>query len=129
MVSTMTILRTFLDGVDLYVDSLDFFALDIRNKVFAACEAKGIPAVTAAPLGMGSALLVFMPGKMSFEDYFRMGGHSEDEQALRFMLGLAPARLQLSYLADKSRVDFNAKKGPPRPWPASFVRVSPALMH
>ena len=27
----------FLEGVDLYVDSLDFFALDIRRAVFAAC--------------------------------------------------------------------------------------------
>ena len=108
-------LDLFLEGVDLYVDSLDFFALEIRNTVFAACEAKGIPAVTAAPLGMGSALLVFMPGKMSFEDYFKMRGQSEDEQALRFMLGLAPARLQLPYLADDTRVDFNAKKGPSTP--------------
>ncbi len=108
-------LDEFLEGVDIYVDSLDFFALDIRNKVFAACEAKGIPALTAAPLGMGSALLAFMPGQMSFEEYFCMDGQSEDEQALRFMLGLAPARLQLSYLADKNRVDFNAKKGPSTP--------------
>lgn len=108
-------LDQFLDGVDLYVDSLDFFALEIRSTVFAACEAKGIPAVTAAPLGMGAALLVFMPGKMSFEDYFRMRGQSEDEQALRFMIGLAPARLHTSYLVDATRVNFNAKKGPSTP--------------
>ena len=106
----------FLDDVDLYVDSLDFFALDIRNKVFAACAAKGIPAVTAAPLGMGSALLVFLPGRMTFEEYFRMHGCNEDEQALRFMLGLAPARLQLSYLVDRSRVDFHARKAPSTPY-------------
>jgi molybdopterin/thiamine biosynthesis adenylyltransferase len=108
-------LDEFLDGVDLYVDSLDFFALDIRNTVFAACAARGIPALTAAPLGMGSALLVFMPGGMTYEEYFRMSGQNEDEQALRFMLGLAPARLQLKYLADDTRVDFNAKKGPSTP--------------
>ncbi len=108
-------LAEFLDGVDLYVDSLDFFALDIRNKVFAACAQRGIPAVTAAPLGMGAALLVFMPGAMTYEEYFRMAGHDEEEQALRFMLGLAPARLQLSYLADDTRVDFNARKGPSTP--------------
>jgi len=108
-------LDEFLDGVDLYVDSLDFFALEVRSQVFAACAARGIPAVTAAPLGMGAALLIFMPGRMSFEDYFRLEGHTEDEQALRFMLGLAPARLQLPYLADDTRVDFNAKKGPSTP--------------
>lgn len=108
-------LDEFLDGIDLYVDSLDFFALDIRNQVFNACAEKGIPAVTAAPLGMGSALLVFMPGGMSYEEYFRMRGADATEQALRFMLGLAPARLQLAYLADESRVDFNARKGPSTP--------------
>lgn len=108
-------LDEFLEDVDLYVDSLDFFALKARSAVFAACAKKGIPAITAAPLGMGAALLVFMPGKMSFEDYFRMSGHSEDEQALRFMMGLAPARLQMPYLVDDSRVDFKAKKGPSTP--------------
>ncbi|MEH6567746.1 MAG: ThiF family adenylyltransferase [Halioglobus sp.] len=105
----------FLDGVDLYVDSLDFFALEVRSDVFAACYEKGIPAITAAPLGMGSALLCFMPGKMSFEDYFLLRGHSEEEQALRFMLGLAPAPQHMSYLVDDSRIDFNAKKGPSTP--------------
>ena len=53
----------FLEGVDLYVDGLDFFALEARRIVFAACARKGIPAVTAAPLGMGVSFLCFMPGK------------------------------------------------------------------
>ncbi len=105
-------LDAFLEGVDLYVDSLDFFALDIRREVFAACYAKGIPAVTAAPLGMGAALVCFIPGRMSFEQYFLLEGQPRDEQALRFMLGLAPKPLQLSYLVDRSRIDLAAGKGP-----------------
>ena len=105
----------FLDGVDLYVDSLDFFELDVRRAVFAACDARGIPAITAAPLGMSSALLYFSPGGMTFEQYFRLEGHTEEEQALRFMLGLAPAGLHMSYLVDDSRMDFNARKGPSTP--------------
>ncbi|MEH6571328.1 MAG: ThiF family adenylyltransferase, partial [Halioglobus sp.] len=108
-------LDNFLDGVDLYVDSLDFFAVDARRAVFAACYDKGIPAVTAAPLGMGSALLCFMPGKMSFEEYFLLEGQTEEEQALRFMVGLAPAPQHMSYLVDDTRMDFNAKKGPSTP--------------
>ena len=47
----------FLSGADLYLDSLDYFAVEARRAVFAACYEMGIPAVTAAPLGMGVALL------------------------------------------------------------------------
>lgn len=108
-------LDTFLDGVDLYVDSLDFFALEIRSAVFAACHEKGIPAVTAAPLGMGSALLCFLPGQMSFEKYFLLKGQPPEEQALRFMLGLAPAPLHMGYLVDDSRINLDAKEGPSTP--------------
>lgn len=103
---------SFLDGVDLYVDGLDYFALEIRRKVFARCAARGIPAVTAAPLGMGVALLNFLPGGMTFEDYFQLEGLAPDEQAIRFLLGLSPRMLQLGYLVDRSRVDFAAKRGP-----------------
>ena len=102
----------FLDGVDLYVDSLDFFAFTARRQVFAACERKGIPAITAAPLGMGCAFLAFVPGSMSFEDYFALEGHDEFEQGLRFLLGLAPARLHQSYLVDPSRVRLDLRQGP-----------------
>ncbi|GAB3100178.1 thiamine biosynthesis protein ThiF [Aestuariicella hydrocarbonica] len=105
----------FLDGVDLYIDGLDFFVLDIRRAVFAACAEKGIPAITAAPLGMGTALLCFMPGKMTFEEYFRMEGHEEDERQLRFLLGLSPSMLQMGYLVDEKRIDLEAQKGPSTP--------------
>lgn len=105
-------LDAFLDGVDVYVDGLDFFAVEIRRQVFAACAAQGIPAVTAAPLGMGVALLNFMPGGMTFEDYFRLEGQPEEEQLLRFYLGLAPMLLQQSYLQDPSTIDFRAQRGP-----------------
>ncbi|MBV1892060.1 MAG: ThiF family adenylyltransferase, partial [Gammaproteobacteria bacterium] len=108
-------LDAFLDGVDLYVDSLDFFAVDIRRAVFAACAEKGIPAITAAPLGMGVAFLAFLPGQMTFEEYFRLAGQPEDEQLLRFLLGLSPAMLQVKYLVDDTRLDLNAHKGPSTP--------------
>jgi len=108
-------LDEFLKDVDLYIDGLDFFVLDIRRKVFARCYELGIPAITAAPLGMGTALLTFMPGKMSFEEYFKLEGHSPMDQQIRFLIGLSPAFLHQSYLVDKSRVDFVAQKGPSTP--------------
>jgi molybdopterin/thiamine biosynthesis adenylyltransferase len=105
-------LDEFLDGVDLYVDSLDFFALDMRRKVFAACADKGIPATTVAPIGMGAALLNFLPGEMSFEQYFRFEGQEEQEQMLRFLMGLSPAMLQMRYVVDDTRIDLEAQKVP-----------------
>ena len=105
-------LARFLDDVDLYIDGLDFFVLEQRRQVFAACAERGIPAITAAPLGMGAALLVFLPGRMSFESYFRLADCSEPEQAARFLAGLSPSMLQLGYLVDPSRVDLAARRGP-----------------
>ncbi|WP_077338933.1 ThiF family adenylyltransferase [Pseudocolwellia agarivorans] len=102
----------FLEGVDCYVDSLDFFALEARKLVFKLCAEKGIPATTAAPIGMGTAYLNFLPGKMTFEEYFQLDGYSENEQYLRFFLGLTPAALQQAYLVDPSRLDLANKKGP-----------------
>ncbi|HET9114329.1 MAG TPA: ThiF family adenylyltransferase [Burkholderiales bacterium] len=105
-------LPQFLDNADLYVDGLDFFAFDARQSTFAACASRKIPAITAAPLGMGAALLTFMPGKMSFDDYFLWGQRTEDEKALRFLLGLAPAGLHFGYLADPDAVNLAERRGP-----------------
>ncbi|MEP6997673.1 MAG: ThiF family adenylyltransferase, partial [Betaproteobacteria bacterium] len=102
----------FLAGVDLYVDGLDFFAFKARRATFAACARKRVPAITVAPLGMGAALLNFLPGRMTFEEYFHLEGLSEEDQAIRFLVGLSPAMLQRGYLADRQTVDFAAHKGP-----------------
>lgn len=105
-------LDEFLRDVDLYVDGLDFFAFDARRATFMACHRLQIPAVTAAPLGMGTAVLVFLPGRMSFDEYFCLDGCDEEEMAIRFLLGLSPAMLQRSYLADASRVNLAEHRGP-----------------
>jgi molybdopterin/thiamine biosynthesis adenylyltransferase len=105
-------LADFFAGVDLYVDGLDFFAFSARQSTFAACAKFGIPAVTAAPLGMGAAVLNFLPGKMTFEEYFQWGSLPDNEKALRFLLGLAPAGLHGPYLVDPSAVNLGEQRGP-----------------
>jgi molybdopterin/thiamine biosynthesis adenylyltransferase len=105
----------FLTDADVYVDGLDFFAFAARERLFAACAELGVPAVTAAPLGMGAALLNFMPGSMTFEEYFQLEGKSEADKILHFLLGLSPAMLQVGYLADRSAVDLVNHKGPSTP--------------
>lgn len=102
----------FLRDVDVYVDGIDFFAIKARRLLFNACHARGIPALTAAPLGMGVSLLYFKPGGMSFEQYFRVEGKSEVEQYARFIAGLSPAMLQRSYLVAPEAVNFQERRGP-----------------
>lgn len=102
----------FLDGADVYVDGLDFFVLDVRIALFEACERLGIPAVTAAPLGMGAALLCFLPGRMTFDEYFRLKNAPPEERPIRFLLGLSPAMPHRGYLVDPTAVDLAAQRGP-----------------
>ncbi|WP_421621947.1 ThiF family adenylyltransferase [Alkalilimnicola ehrlichii] len=109
-------LADFLDGVDVYVDGLDFFAFEARRQVFSEVARRGIPAVTVAPLGMGGALLNFDPQGMSFDAYFDLrDGLSDEDLALRFMMGLAPAMLHMGYLADAAAVNLGAQRGPSTP--------------
>lgn len=105
-------LSAFLKDVDLYVDALDFFAFEMRRQTFAQCAVLGIPATTVAPLGMGAALLNFMPGKMTFEQYFQWGDLSDIDKAIRFVIGLAPAGLHRPYLVVPSAVNFAERRGP-----------------
>jgi len=107
-----TNLGDFLADVDLYVDALDFFAFDARQQTFAACAERGVPATTAAPLGMGAALLNFLPGGMTFEEYFRWGNLPELDKAIRFVVGLAPAGLHRPYLVVPESVSFAEQRGP-----------------
>ncbi|SFF70424.1 Molybdopterin or thiamine biosynthesis adenylyltransferase [Duganella sp. CF458] len=105
-------LEAFFAGVDIYIDSLDFFAFAIRQQTFALCAERGIPATTVAPLGMGAALLNFLPGGMTFEEYFGWGDLPEGEKAIRFVVGLAPAGLHRPYLVVPSAVNFAERRGP-----------------
>jgi molybdopterin/thiamine biosynthesis adenylyltransferase len=104
--------EAFLSNVDIYVDGIDFFAMPARRLLFAACHDLGIPALTAAPLGMGVSVLGFKSTGMSFEQYFKVEGHSHQEQFARFIAGLSPAMLQRNYLVATEAVNFIEQRGP-----------------
>ncbi|POF29458.1 ThiF family adenylyltransferase [Roseibium marinum] len=107
--------EAFLKGADIYVDSIDFFALNVRRALFACARAKRIPALTTAPIGMGAAWIIFTPDGMSFEEYFSFEDGETERNFLRFAVGLAPCGLHLPHLVDSSHVDFNRRKVPSTP--------------
>ena len=49
---------------------------------------------------------------MTFEEYFGWNGCTEHEMALRFLIGLSPARLHSDYLLDPAAIDLKAQRGP-----------------
>src|SRR5262245_41961302 len=60
----------FLQDADLFVDGIDFFAIDVRRLLFRQAASQGIYAITAGPIGFSTAWLVFKPVGMSFDRYF-----------------------------------------------------------
>ena len=103
---------TFFDGVQVFVDGIDFFEFTTRRMLFKEARSRGIYALTSAPLGFGSTLQVFAPDGMDFDTYF---GTSEQQSLERnlaaFASGLAPYPYHIRYM-DLAKVDMKNKKGP-----------------
>ena len=105
-------INEFLEGVDILLDGIDFFSVDMRRKLFMSARQAGVYTVTAGPLGFGSALMVFSPEGMSFDRYFDIDDSMTYLQKLiAFAVGLAPAALHMGYL-DLKKVDPTARNGP-----------------
>jgi molybdopterin/thiamine biosynthesis adenylyltransferase len=104
--------KRFLEGVDVAIDGLDFSAIDARDQLYKAAYSLGIPVVAVGPVGCSAASLVFIPGKMTWHQYFAMDlAKSEFEKYILFIVGTAPASLHKGYV-DLRYVDLAAKRGP-----------------
>lgn len=104
--------EAFLSGCDLVIDGIDAFEIEARRVLFMKARQMGIPVISAGPIGFSTALLVFMPEAMSFEDYFDIQKHMDSEEKfIRFLLGLTPKLHYLSYM-DTRKVDQKQKYGP-----------------
>jgi molybdopterin/thiamine biosynthesis adenylyltransferase len=102
----------FLDGVEVFVDGIDFFDIDARRLVFREARRRGIWAITAGPIGFSTAWLVFSPTGMSFDDYFDLQeGMDRADQLVAFLVGLTPRATQRAYL-DLTQVDPKVGRGP-----------------
>lgn len=104
----------FLDGVDIVVDALDLFAMDIRIALYELAYRKGIPVVTAGPFGMGTAIMAFSPSGMSFNDYFdlKRDDLTVEAKIIRFLAGITPNLMHQSYLREPEAVDLFARRLP-----------------
>jgi molybdopterin/thiamine biosynthesis adenylyltransferase len=102
----------FLEGADVVVDGIDFFAFDHRRLLFNEARRKGLYVLTSGPVGFGSTLQVFSPTGMGFDEYFGISDQSSDfEKFVAFAVGIAPAVLHRHYM-DLSRVKPGSATAP-----------------
>jgi molybdopterin/thiamine biosynthesis adenylyltransferase len=103
-------LDEFLEGVDLVVDGVEFFAYGARSSIFKRAREKGIPVITAGPIGYGAALLVFTPEGPTFENFFGIKpGMTTAEKLAAFAVGLNP---RMGSDIDPRYIDFEKRRGP-----------------
>jgi molybdopterin/thiamine biosynthesis adenylyltransferase len=101
-----------LDGVDVFIDGLDFFAIETRRLVFREARRRRIWAITAGPIGFSAAWLAFSPDGMSFDSYFALNDTmGRGDQLVAFLAGLTPSASHLAYL-DLTQVDPRSGRGP-----------------
>lgn len=88
----------FLDGTQLALDGLDFFAMDARVLLFRKAREHGVHAITSAPVGFGATLHLFDPHGMSFERFFDLDSRMTPlETLVSFGVGLTPTLIQRGY--------------------------------
>jgi tRNA threonylcarbamoyladenosine dehydratase len=90
---------SFLEGVDIVVDSLDFYCFKERFLLYKAARERGLWVLTAPPLGFGFTLILFDPRGMKFEDYFDFSEDTaEQELVVSLVVGIAPHAFFMKYL-------------------------------
>lgn len=107
-----TTVDSFLNDANVFVDGIDFFAIEARRMIFRRARDLGIWGMTAGPVGFSTAWVNFDPEGMSFDDYFDLSdGMTKEDQLIAFLTGLAPSMTQADYI-DMSMVNAGSQKGP-----------------
>jgi len=105
-------LNKFLEGVDIVVDAIEVFEIDIRRQLYNAAQQRGIPVIFGAPLGYTATLQIYGATSPKFDDYFDIKDSMSDlEKVIQFIMGISPAIMHLNQVDPKS-VDLRKRKGP-----------------
>ncbi len=105
-------LDEFLNGVDVFVDAVEFFEIKTHQLIINACMTRNIPVIFGVPLGFGVGVLIYTSKGMLFDDYFDLDYTSPIEhQVLKMSLGCAPAGFHLKYV-DPNSVNLSKRQAP-----------------
>jgi molybdopterin/thiamine biosynthesis adenylyltransferase len=104
--------EAFLEGVDVLVDGIDAFEIDLRRLLFRLARERGIYALGAGPVGFSTVWVVFSPDDMSFDQYFDLRDDMDSvEKFAAYIAGMAPKATHRGYI-DMSQVNVSDRAGP-----------------
>ena len=102
----------FLSEADLFIDGVDFFSIGLRRMLFQKAAEHGLYSITAGPIGLSTAWLIFSPTGMSFDRYFDLhDGMDQLDSLIAFAVGVAPPATQIAYM-DLKKVNIGSRTGP-----------------
>lgn len=105
-----------LEGAELAIDAVDFYAIETHLEFHRATRAHGLYTLMGSPVGFSACLQVFDPEGMSLEEYCAITPEMNPlEKQLRYACGLVPELLHLDYFdvsAGRSNTDFLTRTGP-----------------
>lgn len=89
----------FFEDADIFVDGVDFFAIEARRLVFREARQRGLWAITAGPHAFSAAWLTFSPSGMTFDNYFDLNDQMDEvDKVVAFAVGCVPSPIHLAYL-------------------------------
>lgn len=108
--------NAFLEGADLAVDAIDFYAIETHLQFHRQTREHGLYTLMGSPVGFSACLQVFDPQGMSLEEYCDIKPDMSGlEKQLRYSCGLVPELAHIDYFdvsLGASNTDFLSRVGP-----------------
>ncbi len=105
-----------LDGVDIVVDSIDFYSIETHLAFHRAARQRNLYILMGSPVGFSGCLQVFDPEGMGLEEYCGIEpGMLAIEKQLRYACGVVPNLAHIDYFdvsLSSSNTNFLKKTGP-----------------
>jgi molybdopterin/thiamine biosynthesis adenylyltransferase/pimeloyl-ACP methyl ester carboxylesterase len=105
-----------LNGADIVVDAVDFYAIEAHLAVHAAARRHGLYTIVGSAVGFSACLQVFDPNGMTIEEYCDIrSGMPPLEKQLRYACSIVPELLHVNYFdvsRSESNTDFMKGTGP-----------------
>jgi len=88
----------FLADVDVMIDALDVFVIDARRMLYQQARVRGIPVISAGPIGFSAVVNVFSPTGMDFDSFFGLDDSMSQKEMMTALFAGIPLGPHMKYM-------------------------------